>query len=251
MSSIIQESDFQQARDFLDAKHNEEYFYKNSLLRGFNSTASGLASSRDVHQATQNLDYYKQKVEGFVDDINNISPDPDVTQVAQENTRMGLKQADTAATLLENAATGASAAEDKLTMARALYQHQAMIGQVAGNNQKMMERNLDTLRRAYLIQRYEEEKNNDRRRIISNLCIVLLLLVIVVILYKNNTLSISFVYTSFLLAFIFIGCYLSYQYYYDYYIRDQVYYKERRFNTNSVEDNSDTSCPEPSSATSM
>lgn len=232
----------QEVKDIVDAKKNEAYFYNQQELKGYTHTDSTLADMNDVYQASQNLDFFKkQTLEGF-NNPDDIYTDPNVVPLATQNTKQGMEQADTAGTLLGNATSGAAAVEDKLTMARALYQHQAMIGQVAGNNQKMMERNLDTLKRAYIIQRYEEEKNNDRRRIISNLSILLLLLIIVVILYKNNIVSISFVYTSFLVVSLTIGFYLSYQYYYDYYVRDQVFYKERRFAVN--QENKETGvCP--------
>jgi hypothetical protein len=104
------------------------------------------------------------------------------------------------------------------------YQNVLLSNLVKNNNLSAAQ--INTLRRKYQILKYEEEKNQDRNRIMTNLVIVLLLLVIATVLYKKGVIGYDTLVLLFLVSSIFIGFYLVYQYYYDYYVRDKIFYNQ-------------------------
>lgn len=116
-----------------------------------------------------------------------------------------------------------------------------ILGGLIDNNNNIHSKN-NTLRRQYQIQKYEEMKNIDRNRIMNNLAIVLLILLISTIIYKMNIISLSSLTLIFIVGSIFIGLYLSYQYYYDYYIRDKIFYNQI-YKTMEENDDNNNKCP--------
>lgn len=109
---------------------------------------------------------------------------------------------------------------------RNTYAYQNMILSNMVNTNNLSAAQINTLRRKYQILKYEEEKNQDRNRIMTNLVIVLLSLVIATILYKKGFFNYETLVMIFSVSAIFIGFYMAYQYYYDYYVRDRIFYNQ-------------------------
>jgi hypothetical protein len=112
------------------------------------------------------------------------------------------------------------------TNMRNTYAYQNMILSNLVKNNNLTAAQINTLRRKYQILKYEEEKNQDRNLIMTNLVIVLLLLIILTVLYKKLIISYDILVLSYLVSAILTGFYLVYQYYYDYYIRDKIFYNQ-------------------------
>jgi hypothetical protein len=110
-----------------------------------------------------------------------------------------------------------------------------------------LDENKETLQRKYMIYKYEEEKNQDRNRIIINITLILLGLIIVTVAYKYYLIGGRTLSALYILSSIVVGFYIAYQYYYDYYIRDKIFYAEM-IKTLPKDKNNKTlneSCPNP------
>ena len=122
------------------------------------------------------------------------------------------------------------------------YAYQNMILSNLVNTNNLSAAQINTLRRKYQILKYEEDKNQDRNRIMTNLVIVLLGLVITTILYKKGFFSYETLVMVFSVSAIFIGFYIAYQYYYDYYVRDRIFYNQI-YTSVKEEEEEEKKCP--------
>lgn len=149
-----------------------------------------------------------------------------ISDIHNENKEKTINDAEETLSSLKSAVESNDDAEALQRSMLNTYAYQNMILSNLVENNNLTAAQVNTLRRKYQILKYEEEKNQDRNRIMTNLVIVLLLLIIATVLYKKLIISYDTLVIIFLTSSLFIGFYLVYQYYYDYYIRDKVFYTQ-------------------------
>lgn len=149
-----------------------------------------------------------------------------ISEVHNENKEKTINDAEETLASLKSAVESNDDAEALQRSMLNTYAYQNMILSNLVENNNLTAAQVNTLRRKYQILKYEEEKNQDRNRIMTNLVIVLLLLIIASVLYKKGIIAYDTLVIMFLVSSLFIGFYLVYQYYYDYYVRDKIFYTQ-------------------------